>query len=71
MNKKEFYKVGEVISKEDIIKFIGFGKCKALILKARDVKSSRGTMVNVPEKRLVRFLIDCYVINIFKSWLCV
>jgi hypothetical protein len=50
MNKKEFDKVGEVISKKDIIIFIGFGKCKAVILKARDIKSSRGTMVYIPEK---------------------
>jgi hypothetical protein len=53
---------------DSIIKivFTRFGKCKAFILKARDVKSSRGTMVYVP-KKLARFLIDCYVINIFKS----
>ena len=47
--------IGEAISQEDNLVFVGFGTFKTTISKAKQVKTPRGTMVDVPEKRLVRF----------------
>ena len=38
-----------------MLAFVGFGTFKATISKAKKVKTPRGTMVDVPEKRIVRF----------------
>ena len=53
--KTVFDTIGEAISQEDILAFVGFGTFKATISKAKKVKPPRGTMVDVPEKRIVRF----------------
>ena len=53
--KTVFDTIGEAITKEDILAFVGFGTFKASISKAKKVKTPRGAMVDVPEKRLVRF----------------
>ena len=53
--KTVFETIGEAISQEDILAFVGFGTFKATISKAKKVKTPRGTMVDVPEKRIVRF----------------
>jgi DNA-binding protein HU-beta len=50
-----FKTIGEAITKEDVLTFVGFGTFKASISKAREVKTPRGTMVKVPKKRLIRF----------------
>lgn len=50
-----FETIGEAISQEDILTFVGFGTFKTTISKAKKVKTPRGTMVDVPEKRLIRF----------------
>ena len=53
--KTVFETIGEAISQEDMLSFVGFGTFKATISKAKKVKTPRGTMVDVPEKRIVRF----------------
>ena len=35
--------------------FVGFGTFKTSVSKARDVKTPRGTIAHVPEKRVVKF----------------
>ena len=50
-----FKTIGEAISQEDMLIFTGFGTFKTSVSKAREVKTPRGTMVKVPEKRVVRF----------------
>ena len=35
--------------------FVGFGTFKAAISKAKKVRTPRGAMVDVPEKRIIRF----------------
>lgn len=47
--------IGEAIAQEDSLLFVGFGTFKTTISKARKVKTPRGTMVDVPKKRIVRF----------------
>ena len=53
--KTVFDTIGEVIAQEDNLAFVGFGTFKTTISKARKVKTPRGAMVDVPEKRIVRF----------------
>ena len=53
--KTVFETIGEAISQEDMLAFVGFGTFKATISKAKKVKTPRGTMVDVLEKRIVRF----------------
>ena len=53
--KLVFETIGEAISKEDSLAFVGFGTFKASIRKATKVKTSKGVMVDVPEKRVVKF----------------
>ncbi len=50
-----FETIGEAISQEDILAFVGFGTFKTSVSKARDVKTPRGTTAHVPEKRVVKF----------------
>ena len=50
-----FDTIGEAIAQEDNITFVGFGTFKATISKAKKVRTPRGAMVDVPEKRIVRF----------------
>lgn len=50
-----FETIGEVITQEDILAFVGFGTFKTSVSKARDVKTPRGTIAHVPEKRVVKF----------------
>ena len=50
-----FETIGEAISKEDSLAFVGFGTFKASIRKATKVKTPKGVMVDVPEKRVVKF----------------
>ena len=52
-----FATIGEAISKEDELKFVGFGTFKASISKAKEVRTPKGEMVKVAEKRQVRFSI--------------
>ena len=47
--------IGEAIAQEDNLAFVGFGTFKTTISKAKKVKTPRGAMVDVPEKRVVRF----------------
>ena len=53
--KLVFETIGEAISKEDSLAFVGFGTFKASIRKATKVKTPKGVMVDVPEKRVVKF----------------
>ena len=53
--KTVFDTIGEVIAQEDNLAFAGFGTFKTSISKAKKVKTPRGAMVDVPEKRVVRF----------------
>ena len=53
--KTVFYTIGEAVTQEDNLAFVGFGTFKTTISKARKVKTPRGAMVDVPEKRIVRF----------------
>jgi len=50
-----FDTIGEAIAQEDNLAFIGFGTFKTTISKAKKVRTPRGDMVDVPEKRIVRF----------------
>ena len=50
-----FETIGEAISQEDILAFVGFGTFKTSVSKARDVKTPRGTIAHVPEKRVIKF----------------
>ena len=53
--KLVFETIGEAISKEDTLAFIGFGTFKTSIKKATKIKTPKGVMVDVPEKRIIRF----------------
>jgi DNA-binding protein HU-beta len=53
--KLVFETIGEAISKEDSLAFVGFGTFKTSIKKATKVKTPKGVMVDVPEKRVVKF----------------
>lgn len=53
--KAVFEAIGDAISKDDMLTFIGFGTFKTSISKAKDVKTPKGDIVHVPEKRVVRF----------------
>ena len=53
--KLVFKTIGEAISKEDSLAFVGFGTFKTSIKKATKVKTPKGVMVDVPEKRVVKF----------------
>ena len=53
--KTVFDTIGEAIAQEDNLAFIGFGTFKTTISKAKKVRTPRGDMVDVPEKRIVRF----------------
>lgn len=50
-----FETIAEAISQEDILAFVGFGTFKTSVSKARDVKTPRGTIAHVSEKRVVKF----------------
>ena len=50
-----FKTIGGAISQEDILTFTGFGTFKASISKAKKIKTPKGDMVDVHEKRTVRF----------------
>jgi len=47
--------IGDAIQKTDELRFVGFGTFKSKIRKASDVKTPRGEIVNIPEKRVVSF----------------
>lgn len=49
--------IGEILSKENTLNFIGFGAFKTSISKAKKVKTPKGIVVNVPEKRVVKFTV--------------
>ena len=53
--KTVFDTIREVIAQEDNLAFVGFGTFKTTISKAKKVKTPRGAIVDVPEKRIVRF----------------
>ena len=53
--KLVFETIGEVIAKEDTLSFIGFGTFKTSIRKAKQMKTPKGVMVDVPEKRVLKF----------------
>ena len=50
-----FETIGDAIVKEDSFAFVGFGTFKTTISKARKVKTPKGDIVDVSEKRIVRF----------------
>lgn len=47
--------ISETIAKKDNLLFVGFGTFKTVVSKRKKVKTPRGVVVDVPEKRLVRF----------------
>ena len=53
--KTVFDTIGEAIAQEDNLAFVGFGTFKTTISKAKNVTTPRGAIVDVPEKRVVRF----------------
>ena len=53
--KLVFETIGEAVAKDDTLVFLGFGTFKSTISKARKIKTPKGVMVDVPEKRIVRF----------------
>ena len=53
--KTVFDTIGEAITQEDSLAFVSFGTFKTTISKAKKVKIPRGVIVDVPEKRLIRF----------------
>ena len=53
--KLVFETIGEAIAKEDTLSFIGFGTFKTTIRKATKVKTPKGVMVDVSEKRVLKF----------------
>ena len=53
--KLVFETIGEAISKEDTLAFVGFGTFKAKNKEATEVKTPRGTMAKVPAQRRVSF----------------
>ena len=53
--KTVFDIIGEAIAQEDNLAFVGFGTFKTTLSKAKKVKTPRGAIVDVPEKRIVRF----------------
>ena len=53
--KTVFDTIGQAVAQEDNLVFVGFGTFKTTISKAKKVKTPRGAMVDVPEKRIVRF----------------
>ena len=46
--KLVFETIGEAISKEDSLAFVGFGTFKTSIRKSTKVKTPKGVMVDVP-----------------------
>ena len=55
--KLVFKTIGEVMAKEDTLSFAGFGTFKTGIRKATKMKTPQGVMVDVPEKRVLRFAV--------------
>ena len=53
--KLVFETIGEAIAKEDTLSFLGFGTFKTTIRKATKVKTPKGVIVDVPEKRVLKF----------------
>lgn len=53
--KAIFESIGEAMQETDELRFIGFGTFKTNISKARDMKTPKGEVVHVPEKRVVKF----------------
>ena len=53
--KTVFDTIGEAIAQEDNLAFVGFGTFKTTLSKAKKVKTPRGAIVDVPEKKVVRF----------------
>ena len=53
--KTVFDTIGEAIAQEDNLAFVGFGTFKTTISKAKEVRTPLGAIVDVPEKRIVRF----------------
>ena len=47
--------ISETIAQENNLVFVGFGTFKTTISKAKTVRTPRGTIVDVSEKRIVRF----------------
>ncbi len=47
--------IGDAIQKTDELRFVGFGTFKSKIRKESDVKTPRGEIVHIPEKRVVSF----------------
>ena len=47
--------IGEAVSREDVVAFVGFGTFKTSISKSKILRTPRGKFVNVPQKRFVRF----------------
>ena len=47
--------IGDAIQKTDDLRFVGFGSFKSKVNKAKKVKTPRGDVVDVPEKRVVSF----------------
>ena len=50
-----FKTIGEVISQEDNLIFVGFGTFKTSISKPKKVRTPKGAIVSVPEKRVIKF----------------
>ena len=47
--------IGDAVQKTDDLRFVGFGSFKSKVSKAMKVKTPRGDMVDVPERRVVKF----------------
>lgn len=53
--KTVFNTIVEAITIEDNLIFVGFGTFKTSISKSKDVRTPRGVIVHVPQKRNIRF----------------
>lgn len=52
-----FESIGQSIQEVDELKFIGFGTFKTSVKNATKVKTPKGDMVDVPERRVVKFVV--------------
>lgn len=53
--KTIFKTIGDVISKESNLIFVGFGTFKTSVSKPKKVRTPKGVVVNVPIKRVIKF----------------
>ena len=54
--KKIFNTIKDVMVRENNLTLMGFGKFKTFISKAKKIKIPKGDIIDVPEKRIIKFI---------------